>query len=62
MAFLSIMNLSYHIAIYMHTHQIPDSEKTGVEAQANVRLDAFMKQLVRKLPKMKLMVEESEKK
>ena len=49
------MLMQFVQAYFMHTHQIPDSEKAGAEAQANVRLDDFMEQLVRKLPKAKPM-------
>lgn len=45
---------------FMHTHQIPASDKPAAEAQASVRMDAFMEQLVRKLPKAKPMEEEGE--
>jgi hypothetical protein len=44
-------------AYFMHTHQIPDSAKEDAEVQANVRLDAFMEQIVRRLPKAKTMTE-----
>src|ERR1035437_5409831 len=40
---------------FSHTHQIPSSAKSAAEAQARVRTDAFMEQLVRKLPKKKVM-------
>lgn len=42
---------------FMHTHQIPDSAKDGAEAQANLRLDAFMEQITRRLPNAKPMAE-----
>lgn len=38
---------------FMHTHQIPDSAKEGAETQANLRLDAFMEQIIRRLPHAK---------
>jgi hypothetical protein len=38
---------------FMHTHQIPDSAKKDAEIQANLRLDAFMDQIVRRLPNTK---------
>lgn len=44
-------------AYFMHTHQIPASEKGAMEAQANVRFEAFMELVVRELPKAKPMVE-----
>ena len=38
---------------FMHTHQIPDSEKEGTVTQANLRLDDFMEQIIRRLPNAK---------
>ena len=38
---------------FMHTHQIPDSAKKEAEIQANLRLDDFMKQIIRRLPNVK---------
>ena len=43
---------------FMHTHQIPDSSKEGAEAQANLRLDAFMEQIIRRLPTTKPLPED----
>jgi len=42
---------------FMHTHQIPDSAKKEAEMQANLRLDAFMEQIVRRLPSAKSVTE-----
>ena len=42
---------------FMHTHQIPDSAKEGAEAQANLRLDAFMELITRRLPSAKAIAE-----
>jgi len=45
---------------FMHTHQIPDSAKQDAEVQANLRLDAFMEQIIRRLPNAKPAVEEDD--
>jgi hypothetical protein len=42
---------------FMHTHQIPDAAKEDAEIQANLRLDSFMEQIIRRLPSAKSMVE-----
>lgn len=42
---------------FMHTHQIPASEKAAAEAQATLRMDAFVEQVVRTLSKGKPMAE-----
>ncbi|MFH1159253.1 MAG: hypothetical protein V1721_10315 [Pseudomonadota bacterium] len=53
MTFLQEMLFQYIHHYFMHTHQIPAAEQGAAEAQANVRLDAFMEQLVAKLPQKK---------
>jgi hypothetical protein len=40
---------------FMRAHQIPDSEKDSAEAQANICLDAFMEQIIQRLPNAKPM-------
>lgn len=42
---------------FLHTHQIPGSELEAAEAQANLRLDAFMEQIIRRLPNTKSIAE-----
>ncbi len=37
----------------MHTHEIPASERGGAEAQAKVRLDKLMEDVIRSLPQSK---------
>jgi hypothetical protein len=45
---------------FVHTHQVPASEKVVAETQAKVRTDEFMELLVRRLPKKKAVVEEKD--
>ena len=52
------MIMQYVQTYFAHTHQIPPSEKAAAEAQAKVRTDAFMEQLVRGLPKKKALAED----
>ena len=47
---------------FMHTHQIPAAEQGAAEAQANVRVEAFMEQLTRELSKATPTAENEEKK
>lgn len=53
MTFQQEMMFQFVQYYFMHTHKIPASELGAAEAQANVRLDAFMEKLVKKLQKNK---------
>ena len=45
---------------FMHTHSIPKSELAAAKAQAKVRVDEFMEQLVRKVQDPKRKAQEKE--
>lgn len=49
-----------YIEVYfMHTHSIPKSELESAKAQAKIRLEVFMEELVQKLPDSKRKAEVS---
>ncbi len=52
--------MQFVLYYFMHTHQIPAGEQGAATAQAKVRLDEFLEELVRKLPKSRPMSEEAE--
>ncbi len=54
MTFLQEMFFQYVQNYFMHTHKIPDADVGAAELQANVRLDAFMEKLVKKIQASKV--------
>lgn len=54
----SLMQFVLHY--FMHTHTIPKNEQETARTQANIRIEAFMEELMQKLPKSRPMSEETE--
>ena len=60
MLILQEMMVSFVKEFFKHTHPIPTANIPAAETQAQVRLDAYMEELVRRLPKSKPMSESEE--